>query len=146
MKHAVRRKKRIQRQPVSAAISDALATELWFRLTLWPSSKRLGQQEIITEIFRWYLSNGIKKPKSYLDATGSGSSVTFWLDSAIIDRYRAIARRDRVTKRQVMAAALEAYAHQMIPPTLTRFRRRTLVKMRELYRAQHPAPAITSRG
>jgi hypothetical protein len=142
MKHAVRRKKRIQRQPVSAAISDALATELWFRLTLWPSSKRLGQQEIITEIFRWYLSNGIKKPKSYLDATGSGSSVTFWLDSAIIDRYRAIARRDRVTKRQVMAAALETYAHQMIPPTLIRFRRRTLLKMRELYRAQHPEPGV----
>jgi len=144
MKHAARRKKRIQRQPVSAAISDALATELWFRANLEESSRRLGQQELITDILRWYLSVLRTKPKSYAPAQSSGIRLTFWLDGSLVDRYRAIARRDGVTKRQVMASALDAYARHMISPSLMRFRRRTLVRMHELYKTERAASRLTS--
>jgi hypothetical protein len=144
-RHASRQHKRIQRQLVSPQVREALDTEIWIRSTLYSSAKPVCQQELIEEILRWYLSRDNRNiPASYEAGHVSWARMSFWLDRTIVEHYRAIARRDGVTKRQVIGAALTLYSHLMIPSALTRYRRKTATRIKILYRQHHTRPSPKS--
>jgi hypothetical protein len=132
-KRASRALKRIQREPIAIAVRSALATEIWFRSSADPARK-IAMQNIIEEVLRWFLSRAEEKSVPYERINHSAPSLRFWLDLDLIARSRALARRDGVTKRQVIGTALIVYSREMIPTSMTALRRHMVRESQTIYR------------
>jgi hypothetical protein len=132
-KRASRARKRIQREPIAIAVRHALETELWFRSNADPARK-IAMQEIIEEVLHWFLSRAEEKPIPYERINHSAPVLRFWLDLDLVARCRALARRDGVTKRQVIGTALIVYSREMIPTSMTTLRRHMVRESQTIYR------------
>jgi hypothetical protein len=142
-KRASRALKRIQREPVAFAVRDALETEVWFRSNAGPAGGKIAMQDIIEEVLRWFLSRSEETPILYERINHSAPSLSFWLDLDLIARCRALARRDGVTKRQVIGTALILYSRQMIPSSMRTLRRHMVRESQSIYRKCRGATART---
>jgi hypothetical protein len=133
-KRASRTLKRIQREPIAIAVRNALETEMWFRSNADLAGVRIAMQDIIEEVLRWFLSRAEEKFVPYERINHSAPSLSFWLDLDLIARSRALARRDGVTKRQVIGTALIVYSREMIPTSMTTLRRHMVRESQSIYR------------
>lgn len=128
--------KRIQRLPISNALRDALETEIWFRLNQ-PQLKDADIQDIFEEAVAWFLKHQpTPSGFSYENIDSHWPSVSFWLDTRLLDRCRSRALRDGISKRRVLGTALSLYCHQFIPASFKTFRHKTARQAMRLY-AQH---------
>jgi len=91
-------------------------------------------QDIIEEVLHWFLSRAEEKPRPYERINHSAPFLRFWLDLDLVARCRALARRDGVTKRQVIGTALIVYSREMIPTSMTTLRRHMVHESQTIYR------------
>jgi len=136
---ASRALKRIQREPVGASVRDALHTEVWIRSTAHPADGPLAMQDILDEVLDWFCTRAEKKPIPYERIDPAAPPLRFWLDVDLIARCRALARRDGVTKRQVIGTALILYGREMVPPSMKRLRQHVVRESDALYQERRRA-------
>jgi hypothetical protein len=132
--------KRIQRLPISKDMREALETEFWFRQN-HPRYRGTDVQDIFQEAIAWFLKwHKAQAPSGYENIDSHWPSVSFWLDNQLLERCRALARRDGISKRRVIGTALALYCHQFIPPAFKVFRHETARRALRLY-TQHRSRA-----
>jgi hypothetical protein len=147
--------KTMQYEPVSQAISEALETEAWFRQQLVEPSERgvrkgrgadeaRTREALFEEALRWFLKvHERHAPASFDLIQRSWPRTAFWIDDSVLVRCKAMAAREEVDKRQLMATAFRLYAERLVSPQLVQFRERTYAQARELYR-EHRATLATA--
>jgi hypothetical protein len=136
----VRTRRTLQHQALPAKTRYAIDTELWFRQLLADHAAHAGaprraptKDELHDEAVSWFLErHGASAPEQYPARRASDEDVTFWVDSALIERVRELAARDGVKPARVLDAAFSAYVRVHVPEELIRFRQRVQEEARRL--------------
>jgi hypothetical protein len=147
--------KTMQYEPVPQAVAEALETEAWYRGHLVDPSGRgvrkgrtsdgpRTREALFEEALHWFLKMYERRPPEAFDLIQpSWPRTAFWIDDAILIRCKAMAAREEVDKRQLMATAFRLYAERLMTPELVQFRANTYARARELY-LKHRATLSTA--
>lgn len=148
----------LQHQTLPAGTRYAIDTEVWYRGFILERDRRADtgwatKDQVHDEAISWFLRRYRRSPcPDYPGKQGADTDVTFWVDSRLMERARAMAARDGVRLARLIEAAFGAYVALHVPARLIAFRQWIQRKACDLYRTQHPpkrpaarAPARTGR-
>jgi hypothetical protein len=127
-----RRTRSLQHQTLPANTRYGIDTEVWFRNLVAEStagagepSRRATKDEFHDEAVGWFLERHAEAPpEQYPARRASDEDVTFWVDSKLMERARAMAIRHGVKPARLLDAALSLYVRERVPAELMEFRRR----------------------
>ena len=141
----------LQHQTLSPAVRSAIETEVWLRgLLLARGAADIDpgwatKDQVHDEALNGFLRAHARQPPADYPARRAGDEdLTFWVDSRLMERARAMAARDGVRVARLVDAALTGYVRQQIPPELLEFRQRVQEEAVRLY-AQHRNAAPPTR-
>ncbi|HEX4025123.1 MAG TPA: hypothetical protein VHX52_10550 [Steroidobacteraceae bacterium] len=136
----------LQHQTLPASTYFAIDTEVWFRglivETATPGSgsrdaRWATKDQVHDEAIAWFLEHCAEQPpQPRAVRRASDQDLTFWIDSALMERARRLALRQDIRLSQLIEAALSAYVRQHVPEELTAFRRRVQREAGSLYQAR----------
>jgi hypothetical protein len=135
----------MQFEPVPPPVYEALETEAWFRRHLDEPRGRAGKsaaaanssrakEALFEEALVWFLAHFERRPPDQFERVQrSWVKTAFWVSDDVLERYRRLAQRTGVDKRQLIATALMLYCQRLVPEELVRFRHKTFTEARTIY-------------
>jgi hypothetical protein len=136
-----RRTRSLQHQTLPASTRYGIDTEVWFRTVVAERAAEAGEtmrrptkDEFHDEAVAWFLERHAEDPpEQYPARRATDEDVTFWVDSKLMERARAVAARHGVKPARLLDAALTLYVRQHVPAELLEFRRKIQEEAARLY-------------
>jgi hypothetical protein len=138
-----RRTRSLQHQTLPAATRYGIDTEVWFRnliaerdVNAAETPRRATKDEFHDEAIAWFLERySGDPPEQYPARRATDEDATFWVDSKLMERARALATRHGVKPARLLDAALTLYVREHVPAELIEFRRKMQEDAGRIYEA-----------
>ena len=133
----------LQHQSLPVTLCHALESEVWLRTLVAGSRGGVDRRwatkdQVYDEAIAWFLVRYEGQVPSPLPerAGVATEDLTFWLDSALMQRLRRVALRVALKPSRLIELALECYVQRHIPAELLEFRRRVQQEAVQLHEAR----------
>src|SRR5215469_120785 len=111
----------LQHQTLPATTRYAIDTEVWYRGFILERDRRTDtgwatKDQVHDEAISWFVKRYGRTPfREYPGKQEGDTDVSFWVDSRLMERARAMATRDGVRLARLIEAAFGAYVALHVP-------------------------------